>query len=141
MMGICISWKNYEVVENIKWKFLMDLASDASRDTSGISAAYRAEEFKVDLYSLTLGFDSSLTPITSLDILYLGRFNSLLFEKEISKLNCPGVKSPQPFNLMQRRRSLRVGYMSYDWRDHPMGRYDNQLYLVKRLILNLLFQG
>lgn len=63
MMGICISWRHMEVLEHVKWQrvqLLVDrklalLDKEAQQPEHDDSTRYSREEFKIDLYSLTLG--------------------------------------------------------------------------------------
>ena len=62
MMGISIYWKNYEYLEHIKWlrvaavaqtRLNLDLQYDRTQNSR---TAYSRGEYKVDLYSLMLGW-------------------------------------------------------------------------------------
>jgi hypothetical protein len=65
MMGICISWKDFEFLESVKGRRVahctqqrLQLEEELERYSpqgQGGGTIYSRNEFKIDLYSLTLG--------------------------------------------------------------------------------------
>jgi len=125
MMGICISWRHMEVLEHVKWQrvqLLVDrklalLDKEAQQPEHDDSTRYSREEFKIDLYSLTLGRFNTLegervmAQETCYDASTLGHSSHLVGQVKLRK-DKNAARSPV----------LRVGYVSFDWKNHPMGR-------------------
>lgn len=157
MMGICISWRNFEVLEHVKERGVSRLVEQrkALEETGakGVSTVYSRNEFKVDLYSLTLGGSLVIAQHDRVSFILMicvvmfcpwcgasGRYVSLTNERVMAQETCHDPHSPSFQNRFEsdhrfkpqqshsgeggQGRVLRVGYASYDWRDHPMGRCD-----------------
>ena len=117
LMTIASHWKNYEQLENLLMKNF-----------------HRAGLYEKDSESLLDLYTFSLQRYVSLEIdkqaALVGCANSLVDPKmNISRPSLSSLEDMKSLSNEIALNKLSIGYISYDWRNHPMGR------LTKRLVL------
>jgi len=142
VQGISLFWQKYEVMEELLIAALpvcssvslsggrssgtdkLSLANDDICFASSASAPRGAPDSIFDPYTYSLMRYSSLD---SDDKCLTKDVCKLCWAEPIERVGHGGVAAVESKVKVSLQRPLRVGYLSYDWRDHPMGRLTRHL--------------
>jgi predicted O-linked N-acetylglucosamine transferase (SPINDLY family)/tetratricopeptide (TPR) repeat protein len=118
IQGLRSYWRHFELLENVIQGYI---TSPAERLTVGTSSApdvasFRSEGVQLDAYTMSL-------------LTYASRET----DRHVCEVSCPtqpafthpsigGSSSSADSSVGRTGGALCVGYLSHDWRDHPMGR-------------------
>lgn len=117
--GLLCNWEYLEILESL----MVYVINILSSKTINVANSVSEESNAIDSYSFTLVRFTSLNSSK-----YLARFTCKLYDPVPEYTLYDTNRLPDYHS-----RILRIGYYSYDWRDHPMGR------LTSRYILYLYF--
>ena len=118
VQGICSNWNNLEVMEDEMIKVL-DVSSFG--ETNLLRTSNEKEIHKVPMKK---------DQVVDLYTFMLQRFVSSKSDLALASspaLGCVGTVQRRTSPAITHSRPVRVGYFSFDWRDHPMGRLTSAL--------------